>query len=108
MGFMSANGIWREIRVNEDNINAIKDDIDALDQRGEIGIGQIVSTWPIRCANGDRGQITLWHETQRAAICFGGDSLWGDWNPSTSTISTDPDGEVYDADGKLVSDDDHE
>lgn len=73
--------------VTEDNVADIREAIVALDQRAEIAVGQIISTWPIR-----GGCITVWHRTGRAACATGGNSVWGDWDETRQVIVTD-DGE---------------
>ena len=70
---------YTKILVTAENLEEIREAILALDQRREIQVGQTISTWPIFYRGGQRGQVTVWHDTDRAAVDQGGDSLWGDW-----------------------------
>lgn len=87
--------------VTAENIAEIKQSI-SCDQAYELEVG--CETWGILYQPGNqRGQITVW-PNERAAICLGGDSSWGDWMPNQQIIildDTDDEGAqiVYDADG---------
>ncbi len=102
---------YKRVRVNEDNIEEIRDAIAATDQRNEIRVGQVISTWPIVYEPGQqRGQMTIWHDTDRGACCHGGDSLWGDWSDPKRVLcleesgSTEPGVSRYevDEDGHII------
>jgi len=58
-----------------------------LDQAEELRPGCI--TWPIFDSNGNRGQITIWPDTGRGAVCWGGNSFWGDWYDDSRVIVLD-------------------
>lgn len=94
---------YKEVLITADNITEIKESIPASDQRDEVQIGTVISTWPIFYSPGNqRGQITVYHDHNRAAIWCGGDSAWGDWLESSEIIALD-DGHTYiDSTGKEI------
>ncbi|GAA5514755.1 hypothetical protein Dcar01_03516 [Deinococcus carri] len=65
-----------------------------LDQGTELETG--CETWGILYTGGQRGQMTRW-PNGRGAVCFGGDSEWGDWD---GEILTTDDGTRYNEDGE--------
>jgi len=74
----------------------------AIDQAAELAPG--CKTWPITYEGGQRGQMTVWPDTGRGAICQGGESAYGDWDEETRTLTLDaPDDDgdpiVYDETG---------
>lgn len=91
--------------VTAENIEAVRDDMTANDQKAEIEPG--CETWGIKYDGGQRGQITVWPHNRRAAICLGGDSIYGDWDSNVRTIHTDDEDEngnkiVYGEDGAQI------
>lgn len=50
-----------------------------FDQSRELKRGETVSTYGFIYEGGQRGQLTVYHSSGRAAIFLGGDSDWGDW-----------------------------
>lgn len=62
------------ILVTPRNLDEVRESMAANDQRDEVGPGCV--TWPIRYANGQRGQMTLW-ANGRGAVAWGGTSEWG-------------------------------
>lgn len=70
------------------------------DQAAEIEPGCV--TWAITYEPGaQRGQMTVWPATGRAAIYLGGASAWGEWDNKAGVLTTD-DGGRYDEDGQLI------
>ncbi len=81
------------------NEDLMKERVAAGDQAEELVPG--CETWGIIYQPGNqRGQMTRW-PNGRGAVCFGGDSQWGDW--VDDKLHIDDTGEVYDEDGELVS-----
>ena len=79
----------------------------ALDQARALVPG--ATTWGIRYAGGQRGQMSRWPDG-RGAIATGGDSAWGDWIPVPSadgrgglveTLALDAGG-YYDEYGQVI------
>lgn len=94
-----------KIIVTADNLEDVKEMIGVRDQAAELKPG--CESWGFFYSGGCRGQITIWPEEGRAAIEFGGDSAWGDWDADRRIIVTDvcdEDGAViaYDEDGERV------
>lgn len=93
-------------RVTAENIDAVREDMAAGDQKKEIEPG--CETWAIFYEPGcQRGQMTVWPYKGRAAVAFGADSQWGDWDPNVRTLHLDePDADgntiVYDASGDRI------
>jgi len=92
---MTQIGYGNRITVTEENLADVRGCV-PRDQSDEIEIG--CETWGIIYGGSCRGQITVWPEQARAAIEFGGDSEWGDWNAQEKLIYVE-DGPVYDVDG---------
>lgn len=67
------------VMVTEANLAELREFVRAVDQAEEITVGQTISTWPIYTEGSQRGQITVYHDEARAAVCAGGNSDWGDW-----------------------------
>lgn len=92
--------------VTAENIDTVREDVKALDQREELEIG--CETWSITYQPGNQGGwITVWPHSGRAGVCLGGDSIWGDWNANARTIHTEDKDEngqpiVYDENGEIV------
>jgi hypothetical protein len=83
-----------------DNLDEVRDACAALDQRAELKPG--CETWGTVYAGGQRGQVTVWPEEGRAAVCWGADSQWGDWDDAARTLRLDS-GEIVDEDGEAAS-----
>jgi hypothetical protein len=64
------------ILVTASNLDDAKASCRANDQRNELAPGS--ETWGIIHEGGQRGQMTR-YANGRGAVCFGGDSSWGDW-----------------------------
>lgn len=96
----------QHFHVTAENIEEARESMQAGDQRKELEPG--CETWGILYQPGSqRGQITVWPHKGRAAVCFGADSLWGDWDPNARTIHLDETAEdgtliVYDENGDVV------
>lgn len=95
-----------QYNVTEENINDVRLTMSANDQRDALEPGCWTAGIYYQPA-GQRGQITRW-PNGRGAICFGGDSHWGDWvdvsqygDPSTvADILALESGEYYDDNGQ--------
>ncbi|MGB7210875.1 MAG: hypothetical protein WBD27_19630, partial [Pyrinomonadaceae bacterium] len=93
--------------VTADNIDDAREEVTALDQRRELAVG--CETWSIAYLPGSQGGwITVWPDKGRAAVCHGGDSVWGKWDANARTIHTDEEDEygnriVYDDNGETVT-----
>lgn len=82
--------------VTSDNLKDAQEDCRPLDIRAELIAG--CKYWDI-----DGGWMALW-PNGRGAVCFGGDSTWGDWERGLLSID-DPYPEScinYDGEGKVV------
>ena len=82
--------------VTAENIDVVRESGLPIDQRKELEPG--CETWGIKYEGGQRGQITAWPHRGSAAICLGGDSIWGIWDPNARTIITDD----QDEDGRAI------
>lgn len=80
--------------VTIDNIETARESCAALDQRAELAPG--CETWPIY-TQGQRGQMTVWPDAGRAAVCWGADSAYGDWDAETRTLTLGTGEVVHDA-----------
>lgn len=78
-----------ETLVTSENIEEIKADMSANDQRDEIAIG--CETWGV-LFRGARGQMTRW-PNGRGAVAFGSTSIWGTW---CNGVLVADDGTVFD------------
>ncbi len=58
------------------------------DQLAELQLGQTVSVFDF-AYKGRNGQLTVWHDSGRAAIDLGEGSLWGFWDEDSETILVD-------------------
>lgn len=88
--------------VTAENIDEVRGDMAACDQADELEPG--CETWGIIYEpGGQRGQMTIWPDSGRAAVCHGGDSTWGDWDSDDLTLQCDDPRDVfYDADGEEI------
>lgn len=89
------------IKVTAENFQEVNKMVLASDMAAEVKIGQEIETWPITYEGGQRGQMTVYHPAERAAIFTGGLSVWGDWDEDTRTLR-DEDGAEYDENGEPV------
>lgn len=86
------------VEVAEANFDEAVEGCKPLDIRDELTIG--AKYWDI-----DGGWMALW-PSGRGAVCFGGDSSWGDWDQGYLLLDDpDPDGASirYDGAGKLTN-----
>jgi hypothetical protein len=88
------------VEITVDNMQDIKGMMAACDQATEVYPGCV--TWGIIYDGGQRGQMTIYPKTGRAALCLGGDSIWGDW--SGGCLHADSGEEIWTSDGELVAD----
>ena len=78
--------LWKEA-VTAENIEDVRDKITPFDQKSAVEIGDIVSS--IIFDYGSVGTLTIYHNRSEAAIDFGADSDWGDWDPGEGMLVTD-------------------
>jgi hypothetical protein len=88
-----------KILVTADNLETVRVEMAAVDQREELVPG--CATWAITYEGGQRGQMTIW-PGGRGAVAWGGDSQWGEWDERTRTLHLDT-GEVVDESGEIVT-----
>lgn len=99
--------------VTKENIEDIRQAVGFVDLAAEVQIGQRVSIHRFEHDGGQSGCLLVVHadrygRADRAGICFGGDSAWGDWDDETQTVRlddlTDDEGLplVYDIRGERV------
>jgi len=88
------------ITITTDNLDAAREACIAIDQRNELKVG--CETWGIIYQGGQRGQMAVWPEDGRAAVMWGSDSQWGDWDETTRTLRLDS-GETVNEDGEVTS-----
>jgi len=62
--------------VTPDNLELVRENVPAIDQAERLEPG--CETWGIIYRGGQRGQMTRWPDG-RGAVCWGGDSDWGEW-----------------------------
>jgi hypothetical protein len=81
------------VKVDRENIDEVKSIIGVSDQRDEVEVGDIITTYPIKYGPDlKRCQVTIWWNSEkdaesdvidvvkgRAAICTGETSVWGDY-----------------------------
>jgi hypothetical protein len=82
--------------VTTENLELVRDQMSVVDQGAKLEPG--CETWGFLYGGGQRGQITVWPHKGRAAICHGGDSVWGSWDPNARAIIADE----LDDDGRAV------
>ena len=88
--------------VTAENIDEVREDMAACDQANELEPG--CETWGIIYEpGGQRGQMTIWPEDQRGAVCHGADSAWGDWYSNKMMLQLDDPRDVfYDVAGEEI------
>lgn len=94
--------------ITSANIDRICNDIAAADQEAEVKIGREISTWPITYGNGQRGQMTVFHDVNRAAVAFGGPSIWGYWDDEARILHADDGGDYNELGEEVNADEDDE
>ena len=82
--------------VSSENLEDAKDELNASDQKKELEAG--CECWNIAYSGGCNGWMTIWPRRGRGAVEFGGDSVWGDWGPTTQRLYTD----IYLDDGSAI------
>ncbi len=83
--------------VTAETLTEIRDTMSANDQARALEPG--CETWAITYGSGQRGQMTRW-PNGRGAVCFGGLSLWGDWDGEVLRLD---DGSRYDRNGNAAT-----
>ena len=98
--------LMRQRRIaDEGDLESVQFTMTADDQLTELKIGQVVSVFDFYY-EGHSGQLTVWHETNRAAIDLGEGSRWGDWDEATETILLDDEGrgrQRLDTEGHIIA-----
>ena len=97
-----------KILVTEANYGRICESIAAADQKAEVKVGQTISTWPITYENGQRGQMTIFHDVKRGAVAFGGPSIWGYWDDEARILHADDGGDYNELGEEVNADEDDE
>lgn len=85
--------------ITPENIETAKEDCPPLDIRAELVPG--CTYW-----RAEYGYMAIW-PSGRGAVCFGGDSDWGEWEQGYLMLDNpDSDGNPvkYDGNGKLILD----
>jgi len=80
--------IHRRTIANQGDLESVQFTMTADDQLAELAIGQVVSVYDF-AYEGRSGQLTIWHESGRAAIDLGEGSLWGFWDEGNETVMVD-------------------
>jgi len=93
--------VINHITVTAENLDEAREECSALDQRAELRPG--CETWGIIYEGGQRGQMTVWTGEGRAAVEWGADSQWGDWDATTRTLRLDS-GETVTETGGVLAD----
>jgi hypothetical protein len=91
-----------KVRATDANLAEIRAAIGAPDQRAEVVPGQTISHFRLTHEGGKPGDLTIYHDSQRAAICFDGYSDWGEWNDDSRELYTER-GETYICDRDYVA-----
>jgi len=78
----------RRLIANQGDLESVQFTMTAEDQLPELQLGQVVSVFDFSY-EGRNAQVTVWHDTGRAAIDLGKGSRWGDWEEETETILLD-------------------
>ena len=87
------------VTITRDNCIDVLAAITARDQRREVRVGDVISHEWEDHFDGEKDEITIWHNRRRAAVCRdGGDSEWGDWDEQRQVIVPDESG----SDGRQV------
>jgi|ADGO01.1.fsa_nt_gi hypothetical protein len=91
---------YRKIETQAE-LDEIKREGGTTDQLRELCVG--AETWFIKTDQGS-GRMSRW-PNGRGAVCFGGDSLWGDWieRDGQQVLLLDEGGEVVDEQGQIVT-----
>lgn len=77
---------FNDVAITPATFAPLRAEVFPLDQRAEVKLGEVISTYAFLYENGQRGQLTVYHSQGRAAICLGGDSDWGDWDHDNNAL----------------------
>ena len=80
--------IHRRKITNQGDLESVQFTMTSDDQLTELRIGQEVSVFDF-AHDGRSGQLTVWHDSGRAAIDLGEGTLWGVWDEDEQTIMVD-------------------
>jgi len=72
--------------VTAENMDEMKEKLPFLDMRAELRPGCFF--WDVY-EGGQRGWIAVWPDTGRAAVCWGGNAAWGNWDGDNRVIVLD-------------------
>jgi len=87
--------------VTRDNMERIRCELPS-DQGKKLESGCV--TWRIIYQPANQvGHVTVWSTVDRAALWLGGDSIWGDYDPRTNTMTADNSECIFDlSDGSCI------
>lgn len=93
-----------KVLVTKENIEEIREKVGFVDLREDVKVGRTVSVNRFTHEGGQSGALLVIHERKdgmlnRAGICFGGNSEWGDWRETNQTVWLDD----QDADGRAIT-----
>jgi len=81
------------VTVTGSNCAEVLGAIAARDQRREVRIGDVLTHYHDARRDGEKAEVTIWHNRRRAAVCCDdGDSQWGDWDEWRQTVALDEPG----------------
>jgi hypothetical protein len=80
--------IRRRLIADQGDLESVQFTMTAMDQLPELKLGQVVSVFDFS-HEGRNAQLTVWHDSGRAAMDLGEGSRWGDWDETTETIVLD-------------------
>lgn len=72
--------------ITADNLQWYRDIVSFSDQAAELKPDEVMSTYCFLYENRQRGQLTVYHSSGRAAVALGGDSEWGDWDNDNQSL----------------------
>lgn len=93
--------MYKKVWIGNDNIGLIRKTIGIPAHAEAIRVGDLISSWAIYWRTG-RGQITVWHETNRAAVTVAAFSDVGRWDDERRLVILDGTGMRIDADGRIL------
>jgi hypothetical protein len=77
------------VTISEKMLHEYANIITPYDQFAEVRSGKTISTYGFLYEGWQRGQLTVYHDDGRAAICLGGDSDWGEWDNDEHALRLD-------------------
>jgi hypothetical protein len=74
--------------ANQGDLESVQFTLTSDELLPEVQIGQVVSVFDFS-HEGRSGQLTIWHDSGRAAIDLGEGIMWGFWDEDSETIMVD-------------------